>query len=432
MKNLILCISLVTLLFLGVSCSDSDKNVVRLLKYVPQDAEFVAAVNLESASDKLKEPLQQAFEGASDSAELFKCIKNTAAVAFKKGNVICVMWFVDDPDEFQSLIEKQIGKLTKKDGMLVGNGIIMKDNQVWVSPNQTADLQRFTDELKENYGSTEGGKRLIEMKDDLSMIASVDLLNSSNIPNTQYLSMLWNDASYIYIGADLDKEKIETKCEVLNRKYKQASFLLPLQDVDMNVVKKLNSNLDIVAAIGYDSSVSVMLMPILGGNYSDLLSAINGTIAFGLDTGSESGMFAIQLADAGKSSAVENIIKTLLPGNKNLSAHADGNCLVATYGSLDGGFPFENLLNKAKGAKAIAMCNMNGMNEKAGNLSYQPINNILLTLRPSDKSAVIELICYFNEGGLANLSSLRNIFAPSAQQDIPDYDFDEDDQPLMP
>jgi hypothetical protein len=75
---------------------------------------------------------------------------------------------------------------------------------------------------------------------------------------------------------------------------------------------------------------------------------------------------------------------------------------------------------------------MNGINEKAGNLSYQPINNILLTLRPSDKSAVIELICYFNEGGLANLSSLRNIFAPSAQQDIPDYDFDEDDQPLMP
>lgn len=281
-----LTLSICVLAMVAISCSkDKSADIRDLLKGVPADASAVMIVNsgeiLEDAGCKVKdgkaelsEQMNQMLDKASKEGRTATPFKElltgeagcdvSAVVCFAEGFNAYISGMIADPVKFKAWAEKATGKAAESEGdVTVIDNIGIKDNRFWMTISganyiKAEEVSRFAS-LSDNtsFLSNEYAETMCKSDDDITGWGELKGFSKvfgggSSKPDFMYnliLSTLFDDAQYIVYDFNFEKGKAEGSAKVLNSKWDEAKFLLPMSKIDTGTVKLLGDKSDVVAAI---------------------------------------------------------------------------------------------------------------------------------------------------------------------------------------
>lgn len=338
MKKRISSILLLVAAFVGLglmsSCDKSDGDLKSILKTVPADAPYVMAFNVNPVLDQLefkKDGDRYTFckevQEIVDLSGADKKMVNTVCefidatgktlVLYGDGSNLETVWMtfsVNNQDEFVKLMEKVAkdngGKLDFKEegGYKMGaDGIFaMKDNRVWMCSEKidVKKIDKFAD-LGDDSFAAKNGKLTDRMTADNTVTATCVNLTEclSALRKTggdsevgilqSAMSLLFEDATYLFATSTLNNQGAESVAEILNSKYETAKFLLPVGKIEPAAMAKINNNAGVVAAVNLPSElmskISGLITTLNGGDSAEtkmitgILNSISGTLAVSIN-----------------------------------------------------------------------------------------------------------------------------------------------------
>lgn len=378
----------------GCSRSESD-DADSLLRTVPADAATVVLVNVahtverlgcktDGKTVKLSGDLSKAIEQSpsmtDESKANIKAICNgesgialnsvvgfTAARSYLTG-------LLNDPEKFVAFVKKDNPALQVQDvdGAKVIGRVAVIGNQFWICQTGTPDVdqlkyyQNLND--RQSYASSATAPLLLDRDKAVNFVADVN--RSMNmlpdfLPDMQYArlgsSLIFDDMVYFAGYADLKDRSLVAEAAVLNSDMKPADFLLPVEKIDVAVVKALSGSANIYAAAGISKKLTKKLPEIAGGmlgsgvdKFLGPLSAVDGTVAVRAGGGGRDAVANIQTngKDFAALSSFIQSVGSLFTGGQKLNVTRDGDMLTASMGSKDssGGITADQASEKMKGA----------------------------------------------------------------------------------
>lgn len=291
------------------SCSTDFSDAAReLLGTVPSDSEAVGLINLQSAAGSLTASgnavIKTVMRNEKFSGDIGKLktagVDMSAAAFFIRGSKVYLTGFLDDSESFRSAVEKeakshfaQIGDI----GILEtrrGGYVAVADRRFWIVSSGTADadeikryltLPESQSVLKDSYVDS-----LAEGEDDVRVIGHISSLLSSVGEDTQMkvslaMNMLFDDPANIDVRLNF-KKGIEVAVTMLDSKYRNARFILPLRKIDTSTVAALGGEADTLLAFSLPGVVAGQLTKQFGQMLPLApLASVDGTVACALGRG---------------------------------------------------------------------------------------------------------------------------------------------------
>lgn len=361
-------LAVMAILFVAVGCSKSggDDDASSLLRTVPADASSVVLVNIAHTVESLG--------GSTDgstvtlSKDLRKIIDESQAIKpedKKQIKEICdgetgvamsslvffsaardyVTGLLNDPDKFVAYVEKETGKkaVAEDDARTIGN-IALIGNQFWFCTTGRPDIDqlKYYQQLneKQSYISADAATLLLEPDKVMTYVADVNR-SMALLPNGSYMkiasSLIFDDIAYVAGSADIKKKSFIANASVLNSDMKPAELLLPVEKIDLSVVKSLGDGGDIYIAAGLPKKLIKKITDaagtMLGGSSNPFVGAIgsiDGTLAVRADSGLRNAEGRLQTT--GQNFAE---LSNLLQGFLGVTVTRDGDTLTAVYGNKD-------------------------------------------------------------------------------------------------
>lgn len=353
LKSLTL-LACLTIAMLMPSCSSDSSNVASdLLKTVPEDAWVVATFNgeailadieAEKSGDKWKfcdefDNFIASLETLSgeDRGEIMDLISadngvNMNAFVFFSDSMER-MWFtgmLEDADKFKEYVENldKDDNFVSRDDIDVMNRIAVKGNQFWICSNDLIESKYYdpTDswyqrmkeraegarkeinefaalESDNSFLANEYGSTLASMDKYAEAIVDVNYVlrelareDSEAMYVKQGLNMLFKDANYLVASADIDKDRVYAKLDILNREYKPAEFAFKLKEINSSDLEEFKGKATAMAALGLSKETVDKFMEIINESMSpnelnnpdvkrmlNIVGALEGTMAAAVD-----------------------------------------------------------------------------------------------------------------------------------------------------
>lgn len=328
---------------LGVYILDLDEAMNQLeIKSEKGDVSYCSelsdVLSLSGMSKKDKDKLDLVLNAASMTCKTL--------VVFEYEENPWATFFVEDEDDFIKLFEKEEdADFDDEDGYKVWENMAIKDDQVWISPKiDTDDIDKFRKLDKEDTFAAKYEKITNEMTaDDISAAYFVDLKiisqiaeRSSGAEFNMVLSVIFDDARYVFGTSKLTNSLSSGEVRVLNSKFEPATFNLPMATIDAKSMSLLNNDAPFIAALAVDKELFVRIKTLmsksgaLSGNDEEIftmLESINGTAGASLASSTDGIAFmnfANPNAPAMFSQMFMNEVDTTL-----LQISSQGNTLIA-------------------------------------------------------------------------------------------------------
>lgn len=353
------------------ACSRHDS--AGLLSTVPRDAETVTVFDIKSLSSDLGDegraliteiidrgeksghrlPPEVAYLLSEDSQADF----SAPAVTFQSGGSSITTFYLKDEGRFRKDIEACTGKTFSSTGKvyaLDGNTVFTCEGQAWMTaeyPEVTAaDIAVFT-QLKEAdcIMALECGPRL-EGKGDMLTLVNLDRLleGSWNRTYRMILSMVIDDASYIFSTTDFEKGKMTNETLFLNHKNEPTNLALKLKKIDTGKLKEFTGKGNAFLALGVEPSMmhslvrQAKMFGIVPSDIQDVLEQLDGNIVISADVRDKyedvpplCAMFTFKSAEAASKSlqTVQPYIDAFMPDSHLFT---DDKRLYIVYSSPEG------------------------------------------------------------------------------------------------
>lgn len=319
-KRFIPAVLLVICILVGACSRQEDADAGALLKTVPSDVSLVSVVNVRSLLEKagcevkdskvrpgkeveafLKENTDSSFSSAANS--FFKednGIDPSVAVMFVEGYDRYIVGLLTDSDAFKKMVASRSGmQFNAVEGIDVCGNVAVKDLKFWINMSRRNDIdvseiKRFISlSEKQSFISDPISSELAEMKKDVEgwsdirgSINSSELDFSSKGMAVMALEMIFSDATQTRFSIDFSKNKGELALNVLNSKNGNAKFLFPTDKVDIESIKGITGDAEIVAAAAVNSKFVKYLQEQTSGkgvsmlgSFAAMLKGVDGTCA---------------------------------------------------------------------------------------------------------------------------------------------------------
>ena len=284
------------------------------------------------------------------------------SVAFFAAARSYVTGLLNDPDRFVAYMEKKMGvAAVEEDGARMVGNIAVLGNQFWACTTGRPDAEqlKYYQQLgeKQSYASADAAGLLLEPDKVMTYVADVSR-SMSLIPNGTYMkmasSLIFNDMAYVAGNADIDKNSIKAYASVLNSGMKPAELLLPVDKVDVSLIKSFDKGADVYVAAGVPKKLTKKLSDLAGSlmgkgsnPFGSVLEAIDGTVAVRANSGATDAVALIQTTG-------ENFadLSGMLQNFLGVTVTRDGDTLTAVRGSKDftGGISPDEAAGMLKGA----------------------------------------------------------------------------------
>ncbi|MDE7096285.1 MAG: hypothetical protein K2O47_02195, partial [Muribaculaceae bacterium] len=252
---------------------------------------------------------------------------------------------LNDPEKFVAYVQKESGiPAVDEDGAKVIGNVAVIGNMFWVCTTGTPDIEqlKYYQNLneKQSYASADAAPLLLEADKAVNYVADVSR-SLSMIPQAGYVkmasSLVFNDMAYVAGSADIRKKSLVGYASVLNSDMKPAELLLPVEKIDVSLIKKFSNGGDIYFAAGISKKlvkkISDLAGSVMGSNAklaSSVLEAIDGTVAVRSNSAATDADVLIQTS--GKNF---NELSSVLQSLFGLVVTRDGDTLNAVLGNRD-------------------------------------------------------------------------------------------------
>ncbi|MCM1368767.1 MAG: hypothetical protein NC204_00145 [Candidatus Amulumruptor caecigallinarius] len=423
MKSNHLLVALV-LLFTGLALtgcsSDKSANASDLLKTVPSDASLVAVANIEALLNDAGCTVDGYEVKPSDSATAFvNSVKNenmrsllsdfitgksgvdpSVTVLFKEGYYFYCTGLVANTDDFKAAAAKRLGGEFKESGGVETLGpVAICNNQFWISENNSIDpleIKHFTTLADDQSFISNGyADKLKEIKSDIEGWGNLSgMLNTGSLSFQQRatvqvaLQTLFDDANAFTFTLNFNKGEMNFVADILNAKGKPAKFLFPTEKINPGTVASLGGTAGMVCAMAISSDFVKKLQKETSGNapsmlgvYAQLLSPVNGTVAFATDGNTEN-INGVITTDGSNAGALVSALKSM-----DINAKTEGKLLRINKGDVKGGLQPANDASLCKDAMFVVIADPNA---GIGGLGIPGFRCGVLSIVPSDDSVKVK------------------------------------------
>ena len=275
-KSLILILASIAI----IMSSCGKKNAEKLLKTIPQNAQFVAMINAENLTEDLGEQgagqldqlVNSTIKGNSTEDKMIKYIFgkdsqldiNVPVFVFGFKNSVIATFALKDDDQFRKDIESQAGANFSKEKSvwyLPDHTVFVSDDQAWITgkypeiqPSEITSFTKLPDASSMNSVAYMG--QLIEQDADVSALVDVQALIQANM-NMQanlFLNMAFADPRYLSYCMNFEKGKIQGELSVLNSKYEPAAIALRPSKINVAALNSFPGKGNLFVAGAFDSS----------------------------------------------------------------------------------------------------------------------------------------------------------------------------------
>lgn len=420
---------------LVTACTSGSAGDARtLLGSVPSDADMVAVVNVEKIlkkagckvegtrivpSDKIQNIIDS-LNNKSKQAEVEFFLNdasgiNPATLVIFSASRTVLTGLIEDPAKFKEYWEKAEGKpFEEKDGINVLKNVAYTANQFWVGMPLLPDsetLARYT-KLSENQSILSRGysDKLASLDRDMRGVADIQAaLSTQGRIRTQasmLLATLFDGAASVEFYGDIKENSMDLTALMLDADNKPAKFLLPTSVIDTKVVNMLKGNAEVVMAGAVSSDLVKQLASLIGSfggglpaEYTDALMELNGTMAFAVSSGGNSGIITTK----GKPSAALTELAGSLSGD--VVTVEDKYLMLNKGGALEGQINIADMAPLFKGA----MFGMAGDFESQGSFGSHtlrknpPIQSVMLV--PQNNTLAIRVNWGLGQNGWRKIIS---------------------------
>lgn len=319
MKTSLLATLLALVALLATSCSSQKSaDASDLLATVPSDVSMVSVVNLQSILDKAgckidgdKVKPSKDFEKAigqianaplREFMEVFTTgesgVDASIGILFCEGYNVFFTGIASDPGNLKTIYEKGGNPaFVKEKGIEISGRMAIAGNQFWLCLTKNIDIddvRHFTTiDRTQSFLENENSERLLTISKDIEgwgnisgMMNVADLGFEERAKLQIALQILFDDPSSVIFSLESDKGEFEIEARVLNSKNKTAKYLLPTDKVDVETVKVLGCDADMLYALAVPQQMIAKLKKdtsskgiSLLGAYLEPLGCLDGTLA---------------------------------------------------------------------------------------------------------------------------------------------------------
>ena len=260
--------ALLAAVLLLMGCSEG-RDMRRLLRNVPAEAETVVCVNIEALAkefrltvdaNRLTLPQRYAsIEPQADAAllQLLKsgAIRLSAVVMFRVESHTFITGFVADKDAFMQMVESRTGRQFSNQGdrQVCGPVTIIGD-RFWVSDADASKVYELSRLKGDDALPRKAADMLADDADDgFAMLTKCDALTAmaGNSPvATQIARQILGEAGYLCLKGDVDDDELELDGEFLNQQFQPVRNPGTLAVIDRNALLTLLPDAEKVTAIG--------------------------------------------------------------------------------------------------------------------------------------------------------------------------------------
>ncbi|MDE6228112.1 MAG: DUF4836 family protein [Muribaculaceae bacterium] len=434
--------ALVALCALLPSCNKKEpSDVSSLLSTVPSSAGVVVGIDLRSVLEKAGckvdgsditpgKEVEEWLAGNNTNGpkgEMLRMFLNGESGIDPEGAVLFVDAYnfyatamLADTGKFISFVEEKSGnKFSEAEGgVKVCGNVAVNGAQMWMAPNASGIDPRAI----KNYSSLSEGQNFLS-KNVSAPIASMEkdivAWGETGTLAKYYLSFgdlatfnlivgaLFDNPTSLAMSVDFQEGKAMGELKVLNDKGNTAKFLLPTKKIDVDLVKGLGGQADVVVAGNitkdFSKKVEKMLSSFGGGmfdNYIKPLSQIDGTVAveLGVRQNGELPINGVVQTDGDPNPDVMNFIAQFGTTRK------DGNSVRFSKGEMNGNLKVEDEASEMKGAWL-------GIAYSTGSDSKWNLSSLNCSLVPEDGGLRLDATGNFKDASKSSLLSLIQDFA---------------------
>lgn len=383
MKKFKWAVGLIASLLILAGCSkDKSADVADLLKTIPSDASMVMVMDLESMIEEMDcsvsggvikpgKDVAKALE-SSDNADMKKNLEKlnnagidwTVAAVFAEGYNCYLAGFLNDSGKFKSYVEERFGEKWESGEVNTCGNVAMEGERFWVCLNSrntivANDIRHFNT-LSENQ-SILSNKNVAKLKDldseaagwgDISGVLNMAGLDFSKRAAVKLaLETMFEDAVELAWEIDLDNDELKAEIEVINNKGGIAKFNFPVEKVDGNVVKNLNTSAPGFGAIAVSKKMIEQIkaetskesFSLIGAFVNMMLGCVDGTAAFTI--ANPGGMKGIISTNGHSTTDLVDALKQF-----GMNVDKEGDALLVTQGEVSGPLSSADAAEMLKGS----------------------------------------------------------------------------------
>jgi len=411
------------------SCKKEVADTSDLLSTVPSSAGVVVGVNLKSVLEKAGCKVDgsditpggdvqkwiDGQKGSTDSQrEAMKLVLSgesgidpVGAIFFTDAYNSYLTAMLADTSKFLEFVKKQTGKeFTETDGVKICGNIAVEGAQMWIciSSSDTIDPKAI-----KNYSSLEQAQsfmtnsfagKISNMTNDLIGWAQIKSFSGSGMSFgdmaklNMFAAMLFENATSVSFTYDFLKGKMEGSAVVLNDKGEPAKYLLPADKIDVDKVKALASNAELVGAVSITKDLMKKIENVsssLGGNMFgvvlNMLGSLDGTVAVALSSldfdNMSQGISGVITTDGNPSPDLMSLLSNVAPPRK------DGNLVKFSSGVVSGGLDVARAADFLKGATLGVVINA-GASDLGG--KKDGFKTVAMSLNPEKNGIVLKVM----------------------------------------
>ena len=295
--------ALLAAVLLLMGCSEG-RDMRRLLRNVPAEAETVVCVNIEALAKEFRLTVDAnrltlpqryaAIEPQADAAllQLLKsgAIRLSAVVMFRVESHTFITGFVADKDAFMQMVESRTGRQFSNQGdrQVCGPVTIIGD-RFWVSDADASKVYELSRLKGDDALPRKAADMLADDADDgFAMLTKCDALTAmaGNSPvATQIARQILGEAGYLCLKGDVDDDELELDGEFLNQQFQPVRNPGTLAVIDRNALLTLLPDAEKVTAIGLQKAtlqqIAAAMPSALTQNAADVFA---GTFAIAVNT----------------------------------------------------------------------------------------------------------------------------------------------------
>lgn len=442
-KSALLCLLVVLTGTLG-SCRKETADTGDLLATVPSSSGFVAGINLKSLLEKtgckvdgsditVGESLSAWVESKNSNGEgrnAFKLflagesgVDPSVAIFFTDAYNMYLTATLADTEKFETFVSSQSGEqfVDSENGVRTCGNVAVKGAQAWicVSSHNTIDSKAIANYAtlgeSQSFLKNEYSSGIVTMTSDVVGCGDIKALSRFGILSGQYSTALmmltasFEDVSLLSFNVDFQKGKALASIGLLNGKGKSAKCLLPMSKVDLNTIKSIGGDAEIVFAFSLTKDFMKKLEKIGGsfiGQFMEDLKCVDGTVAGAVGVANksersmdiEAALDVVVTTDGNPSKDFMDLLSRFGKTKK------DGKFVRLSSGEVNGGLNVENASEFMKGSYGGVVADFNKfasdsviktvavvMVPEDGGIKYDvtvessdPSENILLSMIKSD------------------------------------------------
>ncbi|MDE6538307.1 MAG: DUF4836 family protein [Muribaculaceae bacterium] len=265
-------------------CQSEKTDMSEILGTVPADASAVITVNLHNLIEKgggkiegskilpgkdIEDMMKRAVADSVSNRNI-RAIFNgetgidpSVAVFFIEGMEQYVTGYLADPEKFKEYVKNETGyPFTDENGVERSGNMAVKGNQFWIHANHNNDIN--SDDIARFAGLSEKlsfmnnpyAKHLASAEQDISGWASLnciygmaDMTFATRTLVAMGMALVFTDAQSVNFDANFGKGEFTTTLSLLDSKCNPARFNLPVDRIDVGLVKNLSQSGDMIIAM---------------------------------------------------------------------------------------------------------------------------------------------------------------------------------------